>query len=106
MSGGLGSGVFAERLARAREAAAGRGLTALLITPGADLRYLVGYHAMPLERLTCLVVPAGGDPVLLVPRLERPAALASPVAGLGLEVRAWDETDDPFALVSALLPAG
>jgi Xaa-Pro aminopeptidase len=106
MAGGLGSAVFVDRLARARTAAGERGVTALLITPGADLRYLVGYQAMPLERLTCLVVPAAGDPVLVVPRLERPAALASPAASLGIEITPWDETDDPFALVARLLPGG
>jgi Xaa-Pro aminopeptidase len=89
-----------DRLGHAQRATAAAGLDALLITPGADLRYLTGYQAMPLERLTCLVVPASGDPVLVVPRLERPAALASPVAGLGIDVLGWDETDDPFALVA------
>jgi Xaa-Pro aminopeptidase len=58
---------------------------------------------MPLERLTCLVLPAGGDPVLIVPLLERPAALASPVAELGLAVCPWAETEDPFALVADLV---
>jgi Xaa-Pro aminopeptidase len=106
MSDSLPSGAFAERLDRARKAAAERGVDALLITPGADLRYLTGYLAMPLERLTCLVLPAGADPVLVVPLLERPAALASPVSELGLAVRPWTETEDPFALVAELLGAG
>lgn len=105
MSGSLPSSAFADRLARARKAAAERGVAALLITPGADLRYLTGYQAMPLERLTCLVLPAEADPVLVVPLLEQPAGLASPVAELGLAVRPWVETDDPFALVGQLLAA-
>jgi Xaa-Pro aminopeptidase len=103
MSGSLPSSAYADRLARAQQAAAQREVDALLITPGADLRYLTGYLAMPLERLTCLVLPAGGDPVLIVPLLERPAALASPVAELGLAVRPWAETEDPFALVAELV---
>ena len=94
-----------DRLDRAQRATAGAGLDALLLTPGADLRYLTGYVAMPLERLTCLVLPAAGDPVLVVPLLERPAALASPVAGLGIEVLGWAETDDPFAVVADRLRA-
>ena len=40
----------------------------------------------------------------MVPRLERPAALASPIGAMGLPVHAWDETDDPYALVGSLLP--
>jgi Xaa-Pro aminopeptidase len=94
-----------DRLARAQRATAGAGLDALLLTPGADLRYLTGYVAMPLERLTCLVLPAAGDPLLVVPLLERPAALASPVGGLGIEVLGWAETDDPFAVVADRLRA-
>jgi Xaa-Pro aminopeptidase len=97
---------FADRLGRARKATAAAGVDCLLVTPGADLRYLTGYAAVGLERLTCLVLPADGDPALVVPRLERPAALASPVGGLDLEVLDWEETDDPFALVARRVPAG
>jgi Xaa-Pro aminopeptidase len=80
------------------------GLDLLLITPGTNLRYLTGYHAVGLERLTCLVVPATTDPFLVVPALELPAAQAVP--GLDVEVVAYGETDDAYGLVSARLPAG
>ncbi|MBU3863438.1 Xaa-Pro peptidase family protein [Streptomyces sp. 4503] len=96
----------ADRLERAREAAAGAGLDALLISPGADLRYLTGYHALPLERLTCLVLPVDAEPFLLVPELERPAALASPAGNLAIEITGWAETEDPYALIAARLPTG
>ncbi|MFD4523823.1 M24 family metallopeptidase [Streptomyces sp. NPDC058470] len=95
----------ADRLDEARRATARAGLDALLISPGADLRYLTGYDALPLERLTCLVLPAEGDPFLLVPALEEPAAQASPAGDLGIEITGWHETDDPYALVAARLPA-
>jgi Xaa-Pro aminopeptidase len=39
---------FADRLDRARKATAAAGLDALLVTPGADLRYLTGYPAVAL----------------------------------------------------------
>ncbi len=91
------------RLGLAAAAAARAGLDALLLTPGPDLQYLTGYRAHQLERLTCLVVPADGDPFLVVPRLEHPAALASPVGGTGLEVIGWDETGDPYAIVAGRL---
>ena len=90
------------RLDRAQAAAAGAGIDALLLTPGADLRYLTGYAAHPLERLTCLVLPAHGEPVLVVPRLERPMAEASPAAKL-VEIRAHEETDDAYAVVAGIL---
>lgn len=95
----------ADRLGRVREAVAAAGLDAVLLTPGPDLRYVTGYDAKQLERLTCLVVRADGDPFLVVPRLELPAAQASPARHLGVEMAAWDETDDPFALVAGRLGA-
>ena len=64
----------------------GKGIDVLLLTPGPDLRYVTGYDAKQLERLTCLVVPAEGDPFLLVPQLELKAAQASPASGLGVEM--------------------
>ena len=92
-----------DRLERAAEAAGAAGFGALLLTPGPDLRYVSGYDAHQLERLTCLAIPAGRPPFLVVPRLELPAALASPAGGLGLDIIAWDETDDPYALVASRL---
>lgn len=93
-----------DRLHRARAATEQAGIDALLVTPGPDLFYLTGYAAVPLERLTCLVLPAQGDPRLVAPGLERAAALASPVGALGVEVVTWEETDDPYALTASLLP--
>src|SRR5690348_4873218 len=92
-----------DRLERAAEAAGAAGFGALLLTPGPDLRYVSGYDAHQLERLTCLAIPAGRPPFLVVPRLELPAALASPAGDLGLDILAWDETDDPYALVASRL---
>lgn len=92
------------RLARAVEATGSAGLDALLVTPGPDLRYLTGYDAIPLERLTCLLVPTDGEIRIIVPELELPAAQASPIGDLGIEVVTWQETDDPYALAADLLP--
>lgn len=89
-------------LARAADRMATAGVDALLIGPGADLCYLVGYHALPLERLTLLVVRADGAHGLVVPRLERPRAEQSGAADL-VAIHDFGETDDPFALVGRLL---
>lgn len=94
---------YADRLARAVAATKQAGLEALLIGVGSDLRYLTGYAAMPLERLTMLVIRAGRDPVIAVPRLELGAAEAG--VRTDVEIRTWEETDDPYALVTDGLPA-
>lgn len=96
--------VDGRRLTAARETARRAGVDVLLVTPGPDLFYLTGYRAIALERLTCLVVPAAGDPVLVAPRLEVPAAAASPLGGLGVPIKGWAETDDAYALVASLVP--
>ena len=66
----LADSVYRTRLRAVQQAASTAGIDALLVTPGPDLRYLTGYEAVPLERLTCLVLPSAGDPVMVVPGLE------------------------------------
>lgn len=96
------SAAFADRLARAQAELRANGSGALLIGLGADMRYLIGYGAHALERLTMLVLTVDGWPALVAPRLEAMAAAASPAGEAGLvEVLPWDETDDPYRLVAA-----
>lgn len=91
---------LARRFARVRSRMADLGVDAALLSVGADLPWLTGYTAMPLERLTMLVLPAEGDATLVVPRLEAPRV--EPVPDL-FAIHPWDETDDPVATVAALL---
>jgi Xaa-Pro aminopeptidase len=96
--------VHRDRISRAARAAGDRGVDALLITPSPDYAYLLGYAAPAMERLTCLIVPAEGGPVLLLPRLEEPLArheLGDLVDDVTLVP--WDETDDPIRLVQTIV---
>ena len=80
-----------DRLRRAAAEASGRGVDALLITPSPDYTYLLGYAPPAMERLTCLIVPADGDPALLLPRLEEPLARHQlGVLADTLEIVAWE----------------
>ena len=90
-----------ERLATVAEAVRANGMDVLLLTPGPDLRYVTGYDAKQLERLTCLAVPADGESFLLVPQLELKAAQASPAGALDLEIITWGETADPFGMIKS-----
>jgi Xaa-Pro aminopeptidase len=72
------------------------GVDVLLVSVGADLPWLCGYEAMPLERLTMLVLPRDGDPTLLVPELEAPRVIERPEV---FRLRPWSETEDPLELV-------
>jgi Xaa-Pro aminopeptidase len=95
------AGRYAERLRRLGALVDDHGLAAALIAVGPDLDYLTGYRAMPLERLTMLAVVAGRAPVLVVPRLEEPAARAG--IRTDVEIATWMETDNPHALVARLV---
>jgi Xaa-Pro aminopeptidase len=79
---------------------AANGVDTLLVSVGSDLPYLIGYDAMPLERLTMLVVPRDGEATLVIPRMEAPRVVEQPGV---FTLRAWNETDDPVAIVARLV---
>lgn len=89
--------MHAERMERVRAAMERQGIDVLLLSIGPDLPYLIGYEAMPLERLTMLVVPRNGDATLVMPRLETPRVVEEPSV---FTVEPWDETDDPIERVA------
>ena len=78
---------------------AARDIEVLLLSLGADLPYLTGYEATPMERLTMLVLPATGEATLVIPELEAPRVEAGP-----FRLEAWKETQDPVALIAGLIP--
>ena len=91
--------MFATRLERARAPMADAGLDVLLLSVGADLPYFCGYEAMPLERLTMLVVPRADQATLVVPGLEAPRVVERPDV---FTVRPWAETENPIDIVAGL----
>ena len=99
MSTQAADAMFANRLDRVRASMSEQGVDVLMLSVGADLPWLTGYHAMPLERLTMLVVPVDGDATMLVPRLEVPRVVGRPEV---FTVVGWDETDDPIEMTSRL----
>jgi Xaa-Pro aminopeptidase len=78
----------AARLTRVRQAMSEAGVDALLLSLGADLPWLTGYEAMPLERLTMLVLPGDDQATLVVPRLEAPRVTPDPDS---FTIRPWRE---------------
>jgi Xaa-Pro aminopeptidase len=94
--------MHAERMDRVRDAMAGAGVDVVLLSVGPDLPWLTGYEAMPLERLTMLVVPRDAHPVLVVPALEAPRVVERPDV---FAVDPWSEEQDPVARVAELVGA-
>lgn len=89
-----------ERLARTRDAMREARVDVLLLSLGADLPWLTGYEAMPLERITMLVLPADDEATLVVPALEAPRVAHD--ARL-FALRPWRETEDPISIVTELV---
>jgi len=71
----------------------------LLLSVGHDLPYLTGYTAMPLERLTMLVVPRRAGATMVIPALEAPRVRELPGV---FDLLPWSETQDPTAIVARL----
>ncbi len=90
----------ATRLARVRDRMRDTGVDALLLSLGADLPWLTGYEAMPLERLTMLVLPVDDDATLVVPELEAPRVDHDPRL---FAMRPWAEHEQPIELVTELV---
>ena len=99
---------YAARMAHAAQAAAQAGLTGLIVTPGPDLVHLTGYRPTAItERVTALLLAEGREPVLVVPRLERPDAEAAPGAA-AVRFADWSDGADPYrtAIAPGLDPVG
>ena len=97
------SDVYGRRLEAAAAAADRAGVAGLVVTPGYDLRYLLGSRAQTFERLTALVIPAVGAPVVVLPRLELAALRESAAAELGLAVQDWVDGENPYDIVADAL---
>lgn len=100
----LADGTYARRRDRARALTRDAGADVLFATSGAtSFTYLVGGSFGRSERLIALLLPVDGEPLLVAPafEVERVRRRAR-----GLEVRGWQEQDDPLALLRDWLVAG
>ncbi|MFB5082808.1 M24 family metallopeptidase [Symbiobacterium thermophilum] len=77
-----------------------RGMAAGLVTGPISMRYLTGW-SNPSKRFAGLVIPADGEPALLVPALE----VEEVRSASALRLVAWQDGEDPFAALSGMLRA-
>ena len=97
-----------DRLDRLRALTEAAGVSAVVVSPGSDLRYLIGIAGASFERLTALVVPADAAlaPHFVVPKLEYAGLGHVPFADLGVEVRPWVDGENAHSLALAGLDPG
>ncbi|AXG07024.1 aminopeptidase P family protein [Haloplanus rubicundus] len=92
---------FERRTRRVQSRLDAVGADALALTPGRDWYYLTGVDAEQSDRLQLLVVPADGDPTLVVPTLEAASVREAWVD----DVRTWDDDEGPWPVLDPLLDA-
>ncbi len=90
-----------QRLARAQELMRANGIGTILIEPGASLDYFSGIQWWRSERLTALVIPAEGAPVVVTPFFEKPSI--AEMLQIPAEIRTWNEDEDPLGLVASFI---
>jgi Xaa-Pro dipeptidase len=89
------------RLARAKELMRANGIGAVLVESGPSLDYYTGIQWWRSERLTGVVIPAEGDPVIVTPFFESPTI--KEMLAVPAEVRTWEEDEEPLKLVADFL---
>ena len=90
-----------ERIAKAKLLMQQNGLGAVIVESGPSLDYFTGVQWWRSERLTTVVIPASGDPIIVTPFFERPSVAES--LSIPAEIRTWNEDEEPLKLVADFL---
>jgi Xaa-Pro dipeptidase len=91
----------ARRLAGARELMRRHGIGAVLVESGPSLDYYTGIQWWRSERLTGVVIPAEGNPIVVTPFFEGPSI--KEMLAVPAEIRTWQEDEEPLKLVADFL---
>ncbi len=89
-----------QRFTAVRQALRQQGMAAGVVTAPVSMRYLTGW-SNPSKRFAGLVIPADGDPTLLLPALEVEEARSAS----SIRLVAWHDGEDPFVALAGLLRA-
>ncbi|WP_309601652.1 Xaa-Pro peptidase family protein [Sphingomonas sp.] len=90
-----------QRIARAQALMQRNDIAAVLVESGPSLDYFTGIQWWRSERLTGVVIPATGQPIVVTPFFERPSIAEQ--LGIDAEIRTWNEDQEPLKLVADFL---
>jgi Xaa-Pro dipeptidase len=90
-----------QRLRRAQQLMRASGLGSVLVESGPSLDYYTGVQWWRSERLTGVVIPAEGDPIIVTPFFERPTI--AEMLQVPADIRTWQEDEEPLKLVAEFL---
>jgi len=97
----IGRAERVQRIARAQRLMQRNGIGAVLVESGPSLDYFTGVRWSRSERLTGVVIPATGDPIIVTPFFEKPSVAES--LAIRAEIRTWHEHEEPLKLVADFL---
>jgi Xaa-Pro dipeptidase len=90
-----------QRLAAAKDKMRAQGIGAVIVESGPSLDYFTGIQWFRSERLTAVVIPAEGDPIVVTPFFESPSI--KEMLLVPAEIRTWNEDEEPLKLVADFL---
>ena len=90
-----------QRLAKAKTLLRQNGIGSMIVESGPSLDYLTGVQWWRSERLTGVVIPADGDPIIVTPFFESPSIRE--MLQVPAEIRTWQEDEEPLKLVADFL---
>ncbi|MEQ1691826.1 MAG: Xaa-Pro peptidase family protein [Gemmatimonas sp.] len=96
------------RLEKARVLMRSNGIDALMLTGGTSMDYFTGIRWGLSERLLAAIIPAKGSAFLVTPKFEEERAMEQAhlgPMGKDAEVFAWEEHENPYALIAQGLKA-
>ena len=91
------------RLEKARALMKANNIDALMLTGGTSMEYFTGIRWGVSERLLAAIIPVKGSAFLVTPKFEEERAMEQAHLGpLGkdADVYAWEEDEDPYALIA------
>lgn len=91
----------AVRIERAQALMQQQGIAAIVIEAGTTMRYFSDLAWGRGSRLTALVIPASGVPVIIAPAFEESKLRELMV--MEMEVRTWQEHESPFSLIGGVI---
>jgi Xaa-Pro dipeptidase len=93
--------LYRTRIAKVQEAMKEFGLQAIMLEPGAAMRYLTGVRWGQSERSFVLVLPQKGEPAFVLPGFEE--MRARELIHAGDDIRIWQEDESPFQKMAEAL---
>ena len=76
-------------------------IAGIVVEAGTSMLYFSGLGWGRGSRLTALVIPAEGEPVVITPAFE--ASKLAELMVMPMEVRTWDEHESPTALIASVI---